>query len=58
MFWVSSCVETARYDAVVVVELMVVDGMVPGLISLILCCVIMQAENGVSFARPNDLAIP
>ena len=59
MFWVSSCVETARFDAIVVVELMVVDGMMPGLISLILGCGIMHsgvhmvAENGVALAKPK-----
>ena len=43
---------------------MVVDGMMPGLISLILGCGIMHsgvhmvAENGVALAKPNDLAIP
>ena len=31
MFWVSSHVETARFDAIVVVESMVFDGMMPGL---------------------------
>jgi hypothetical protein len=31
MFWVSSGFETARLDAIVVVESMVVEGMVPGL---------------------------
>ena len=36
MFWVSSCVETARFDAIVVLESMVVDGMMPGLYCLIL----------------------
>ena len=36
MFWVSSCVETARFDAIVVVESMVVDGIMPGLNCLIL----------------------
>ena len=36
MFWVSSCVETARFDAIVVVESMIVDGMMPGLTPLIL----------------------
>lgn len=36
MFWVSSCVETARFDAIVVLESMVVDGMMPGLNCLIL----------------------
>jgi hypothetical protein len=34
---------------------MVVDGMVPGLISLILCCLIMQAENGVAMALRTHL---
>lgn len=36
MFWVSSCVEIARFDAIVVVESMVVDGIMPGLNCLIL----------------------
>jgi len=64
MFWVSSCVETARFDAIVVVELMVVDGMMLGLIkphSRLRCHaqrVHMVAENGVALAKPNDLAIP
>ncbi len=45
MFWVSSCVETARFDAIVVVESMVVDGMMPGLTRLILGFGIMYVRS-------------
>jgi len=45
MFWVSSCVETARFDAIVVVESMVVDGMMPGLTCLILGFGIMYVRS-------------
>ena len=36
MFWVSSCVETAKFGAIVVVESLMVDGRMPELASLIL----------------------
>ena len=45
MFWVSSCVETAKFDAIVVVESMVVDGMIPGLTCLILGFGIMYVRS-------------
>ena len=36
MFWVSSYIEAARFDAVVVIESMMFDGIMPELIRLIL----------------------
>jgi hypothetical protein len=58
--------ETARSNAIVATRLMLVDGIMPGLISLILGCgvihngvrKVMVAENGVALAKPIDLAIP
>ena len=51
----------ARFDAIVVGELVVVDGTIPGLISLILGCGIIHSGRiwwRRMALRSNDLAIP
>ena len=45
MFRINLYVETARFDAIVIIETMVVDGMMPGLTRLILGFGIMYVRS-------------